>query len=90
MSQTGFNKYLPPVSSKLVPKLKSLIIYWNLAHSIFQICPPDINPGFDVKYVFYQIFTNYYAPIGPKTSNAQNLFKFDQTDLNFDFKNDFC
>ena len=33
-----FIKHLPAVRSKLVPKLKVLIIYWNLAHSIFQIC----------------------------------------------------
>ena len=38
MSKIIFIKYLPPVQPKLVPKLKVLRIYWNLAHSIFQIC----------------------------------------------------
>ena len=30
-------KYLPPVSPKLVQKLKMFKIYWNLAHLIFRI-----------------------------------------------------
>ena len=38
MSKMIFIKYLPPVGPKLVPKLKVLKIYWNLAHLIFQIC----------------------------------------------------
>ena len=38
MSKIIFIKYLPLVRRKLVAKLKVLIIYWNLAHSIFQIC----------------------------------------------------
>ena len=33
-----FIKFLPPVRPKLVPKLKVFRIYWNLAHSVFQIC----------------------------------------------------
>ena len=37
MSKIIFIKYLPPVRSKLVPKLKVHKIYWNSAHAIFQI-----------------------------------------------------
>ena len=32
-----FIKYLPPVSHKLVPKLKMLMIYGNLTYWIFRI-----------------------------------------------------
>ena len=38
MSNIIFIKHLPPVRSRLVPELKVLRIYWNLTHSIFQIC----------------------------------------------------
>ena len=40
MGNIVFIKYLPPALPKLVPKLKALRIYWNLAYSIFQICQP--------------------------------------------------
>ena len=38
MSRAIFMKYLPPAKRKMVPKLKMLRIYGNLAHSIFEIC----------------------------------------------------
>ena len=38
ISKIIFKKFSPTVRPKLVPKLKVLRIYWNLAHSIFQIC----------------------------------------------------
>ena len=31
-------KLLPPFRPKLIPKLKMLRIYGNLAHLIFQVC----------------------------------------------------
>ena len=37
MSKMIFIKYLPPVRPKLVPILKMLRIYWDLAHLIFRI-----------------------------------------------------
>ena len=36
MSKIVFTKYLPPVRPKMVPKLKMLKIYCNLAHSILM------------------------------------------------------
>ena len=33
-----FIKHVPLVRHKLIPKLKVLRMFWNLAHSIFQIC----------------------------------------------------
>ena len=39
MSKIIFMKYLPPVRSKISPKLiKMLRIYRNLAHLLFQVC----------------------------------------------------
>ena len=40
MSKIILIKYLPPVRPKLVPKLKVLRIYWNLAYSTFKIWQP--------------------------------------------------
>ena len=37
MLKIVFMKYLPPGKHKLVPKLKMLRVYSNLAHLIFQI-----------------------------------------------------
>ena len=37
MLKNIFIKYLPPVRPKLVPRLKMLRIYWNLAYLMFQI-----------------------------------------------------
>ena len=101
-----FYEIFRPVRPKLVPKLKMLRIYWNLAHFIFRIswsrfwCQrlfllniyrhmlgpnwsqikkysgfieiwqiQDLKYGnlhFDVKNVFYQIFTNCQAQLVPK------------------------
>ena len=38
MSKVIFIKYLPLLWPKLVPKWKVLRIYWNLTHSMLQIC----------------------------------------------------
>ena len=59
MSKIIFIKYLPSVRSKLVPKLKVLRIYWNLAHSIFQICQSQF-------VMLKMIFTKYLPPVRPK------------------------
>ena len=37
ISKTIFIKYLPPVRPKMVPKLKMLRVFWNLAHVLFRI-----------------------------------------------------
>ena len=50
MSKTIFKKYLPPVGSKLVPKLTMLRIYWDLTHLIFLISQYWDS---DVKDYFY-------------------------------------
>ena len=57
----------------LVPKVKMLRIYWNLAHLIFQI---TWSQNFNVKDNFYEMFPTCLAQIGPKTRNTQNLLKF--------------
>ena len=53
MSKIIFVICLPPVRPKLVPKLKTLIIYWNLAHLIFWISRSHFWPqkSFFVKYL---------------------------------------
>ena len=56
-SKIIFMKYLPPARSKLVPKMKMLRIYRNLAHLIFKY--PDLK--FDVKVIFIK----YLPPIRP-------------------------
>ena len=78
MSKFIFIKYLPRVRPKLVPKLKVHRIYWNLEHSIFQICAISILIS---KMFFYKIFTNCYSLIGPKMINTQNLLRFGQVDI---------
>ena len=70
MSKIIFMKYLPLVQPKLVPKLKMLGLYWNLAHLRFY----DFD--FNAKNIFYEIFTTCLTQISPKIKNAQNLFKF--------------
>ena len=72
-----FIKYLPPVKPKLVPKLKVLGIYLNLAHLNSKYVDLDFN----VKNNFYEIFPNSYVQIGPKINYAQNLLKFGPFDI---------
>ena len=69
MSKIIFIKYLPLVRCKLVAKLKVLIIYWNLAHSIFQICQSKF---WCKKWFFWNI---YLLPvqIKPKLKLLRNL-----------------
>ena len=69
MSKIIFIKYLPLVRCKLVAKLKVLIIYWNLAHSIFQY----VNLNFDVKNGFYEIFTCCLSKLSPRLKLLRNL-----------------
>ena len=66
MSKIIFIKYVPPVRPKLVPKLKVLRIYWNLAHSIIQIC----QSWFLCKKLFLWII---YHLLGPCWSQLKML-----------------
>ena len=45
-----FVKYIPPDRPKLVPKLKMLIVYWNLVH--FKYNDVDFNVKNDVEEIF--------------------------------------
>ena len=56
LSKIIFIKYLPSARPKLIPKLKILKIYWNLAHLISS------TPISNVKDIFYEIF----SPVRPK------------------------
>ena len=38
MSKIAFMKFLLTAGPKMVPKLKMLRIYRNMAHQIFQVC----------------------------------------------------
>ena len=62
--------YLPPVRTKLVPKLKILQIYWNLAHLIFQ------TSWSWLKIIFIKHLSPVLAQIGFKIKSAQKLLKF--------------
>ena len=52
MSRIIFTKYLPPVRSKFVTKLKVCRVYWNLAHLIFQLCGSQFWYGSSVHFYF--------------------------------------
>ena len=62
--------YLPPVRTKLVPKLKMLRIYWNLGHLIFQTSRSRL------KIIFIKYLSPVSAQIGLKIKSAQKLLKF--------------
>ena len=62
--------YLPPVRTQLVPKLKILQIYWNLAHLIFQTSRSWL------KIIFIKYLSPVLAQIGFKIKSAQKLLKF--------------
>ena len=62
--------YLPPVRTKLVPKLKMLQIYWNLAHLIFQTSRSRL------KIILIRYLSPVSAQIGLKIKSAQKLLKF--------------
>ena len=71
MSKIIFIKYLPPVRPKFFPKSKVLRIYWNLSHSIFQVC----QSGFWCqKWILWNI---YQAKLTPR------LILFRDLRLNF-------
>ena len=59
MSKIIFKKYLPPVTPKLVPELKMIRIYWNLAHLIFRISRSQF-------WCQKLIFKKYLPPAKPK------------------------
>ena len=66
MSKIIFIEYILPVQPKMVPKSKVLRIYWNLAHSIFQIC----QSGFWCqKWVLWHIY-QLPGQVNPKTEIA--------------------
>ena len=72
MSKINFMKYLPPLRPKLVPKLKMLRVYWNLAHLIFQTC----WSRFGCQKVFW---LNIQPPVWPRQVPkfiALNLLEF--------------
>ena len=69
MSKMIFMKYLPPVRPKLIPKLKMLRIYWNLAHLVFWI--------FRSRFWCQKIFLlNIYHLLGPIWSQNQKGSEF--------------
>ena len=68
MSKIIFMKYLPPVRPKVVPILKMLRIYWNLAYVIFRIS----RSQFWCQFFFLN--TTCSAEIGPKIKSAQNYW----------------
>ena len=89
--KNNFMKYLPPVRPKLVPKLKVFRIYWNLVHSIFQIC----QSWFWCQKLF---LLNIYHLLGPNWSQNEkclglieiwHIWYFEYPDLDFDVKNYF-
>ena len=91
MGKINFMKYLPPVRPKLVPKLKALKIYWNIAHLIFQIC----QTGFWCQIWF---LWNIYHLLGPNWSQNEkcsgfieiwHIWYFKYVHLDFNVKNDF-
>ena len=69
MSKMIFIKYLPPVRPKLVPILKMLRIYWDLAHLIFRIS----RSCFDVKNYY---LSNIYRLLGPNWSQNEKSSEF--------------
>ena len=69
MSKIIVIKYLPPVRPKLVPKLKMLRIYRNLAHLIFQIADLDFNPKND-------FLSNICQLLGPNWSQNEKCSEF--------------
>ena len=90
-SKIIFIKYLPSVRPKLVPKLKILRIYRNLAHSIFQIC----QSWFWCQKLF---LLNIYHLLGRNWSQNEkclglieiwHIWYFEYPDLDFDVKNYF-
>ena len=69
-----FIKYLPPVNPILVPKLKMLRIYWNLAYLIFRIS----QSRFWCQRLF---LLNIYHLLGPNWSQNQKYLKFGTLDI---------
>ena len=76
MSKTIFKKYLRTVGPKLVPKLKVLTIYWNLAQLIFWT---SWSRSWCQK--LFLLDNTCWAQIGPKIESTQNLLKFGTIDI---------
>ena len=86
-----FKKYLPPVRPKLIPTLKMLTIYWNLAYFIFRISRS--------QFWRQKLFSlNTYHLFGPNRSQNQkcsdfidiwHILYFKYANLYFDVKKDF-
>ena len=69
LSKMIFVKNLPPVRAKLVPKLKVLRVYWNLAQLIFRI--------FRSRFWFQKLFLlNTYNLFGPNWSQNEKCSEF--------------
>ena len=64
-----FIKYLPPVRPKLVPKLKMLRVFLNLAHLVFQTC------GFPFSCEKWFLL-NIYHLLGHNYSQNQKCSEF--------------
>ena len=77
LSKMIFIKHLKPARSNLVPKLKVLRIYWNLANKIFQ----NANPCFWCQKLFLWNIYNLIYPTWSKIESAQNLLKFGTFDI---------
>ena len=87
MSKMIFIKHLPPVRPKLVPKQKVLRIYWNLAHSVFQICQSWFWCG---KLFLLNIYPNCSQTYKcPEFIEIWHIWYFKYTNLDFNVKNDF-
>ena len=76
MSKIIFIKYLPPVRSRLVPKLKVLRIYWNLAQLIFRVSRSQFWCQRWFLWNVYQLLGPNWPQIGYKIKSTQNLLKF--------------
>ena len=91
MSKIIFMEYLPLARSKLVPKLKMLRIYWNLAQMIFRISQS--------RFRYQRLFLlNIYHLLGPNWSQNWKYSEFIEiwyiryfkyANLGFDVKNSF-
>ena len=72
MSKIIFIKYVPLAQPKLILDLKLLRVYWNVAHSIFQIC----QSGFWCQKWFLWNIYQLPGQINPKIKIAWK-FVFD-------------
>ena len=76
MSKIIFMKNLPPVRTKLVPKLKMLKIYWNLTHLIFRISNLDFDVKNDFSLNILPILRPKLVPIWMLVTRKSHYFYF--------------